>query len=1097
MASKTEAAKTGDGPLTWRRRRARGSRAPRGSAQARDPRRYEILGEHGRGALGRVSRARDREIGRDVAIKELLVRGGPQEERFLREVQITARLEHPGIVPVYEAGRWPDGKPFYTMRSVSGRPLRELIVECEVEDRIGLLHHVIAVADAIAYAHGRHIIHRDLKPSNIIVGEFGETIVIDWGLAKDLTTTDPSGPGGGPACAPACAPDDDELTIAGTVLGTPAYMAPEQQRGEPVDQRADVFAIGIMLWELCAAERKPPAEPRVRHRVLRRAGIDRDLVSIMDKALEPDPERRYRDGAALAADLQAFKSGARITARHYTLFALLAHWTHRHRALAATAAVLVGLGVIAGFTYVRKIAAERDRADASQGLAEAALDQLRLKHAQTLLTTDPTAALDELAGYHGADRGGAEQIRAEAVGRGVALVRGLPHTNNVLWAEGTADGAILSLGLDGVIARTSRDGRSTVVARGVSRSRAIAYAPAAHLLAYACDPSDVCLFDALRASRASPTPALRDVKVAAVALSRDGTLLAVVSRDAVLTIVDVADPSRPVVRYTRHDHPALAVTFVDDRSVALEAATGIVLVPFAGEPEGFSARELSTWDTRPGACPLAVGTASGEAYLLAVAPLHVTARAELCHGPVAGLRFLPGRGGLAYACGSGAIGIWDPDRGVATPRAQLEGRADLLATDPTGSYLVAAGGNGTVTVLDLESDLVASYKGQGFRLTSITAPGAEHGFVVSGDAHGGVRAWPLPPRLARVAATASTRFTMAIFDDVTGAIAATTWHPELTIVDPSGASRVAQPHLPDNLLLEQARSGRRFATYGLSDVVELWSSATMTRSQLVNTGHGSVSQVRFTGEDGDFVTAGHDGRLVRWTSTGQPTEVAHADQPIDRFALVTAGASVFSTVDGSLWRSDAAGHVVRLRDAGARINRIVAIPDAARVYAGDANGEVIVVDTGSWRPETVLRAASAILEMAATRDGRTVAVATSEGTLHVGTCDPVAPGPARLTWTTWAARAREIALAPDGLLVATYSDGTIWLHAPGQQRWLCVPSGTMDLARVAVAPRGQAAVVADVEGRLIWVDLAAARRQMTRTLTPDNDSPGSPTRKEY
>ncbi|HMG57866.1 MAG TPA: serine/threonine-protein kinase, partial [Kofleriaceae bacterium] len=145
-------------------------------APPRDPARYHILGEHGRGGLGRVSRAHDHELGRDVAIKELISRGHLSEVRFLREALITARLEHPGIVPVHEAGRWLDGTPFYAMKLVAGRSLRELIAERRtVEERIALLHHVIAVADALAYAHGRNIIHRDLKPANVIVGDFGET----------------------------------------------------------------------------------------------------------------------------------------------------------------------------------------------------------------------------------------------------------------------------------------------------------------------------------------------------------------------------------------------------------------------------------------------------------------------------------------------------------------------------------------------------------------------------------------------------------------------------------------------------------------------------------------------------------------------------------------------------------------------------------------------------------------------------------------------------------------------------------------------------------------------------------------------------------
>src|SRR4051794_35094719 len=214
------------------------------STPVRNPERYQVINEHGRGGLGRVLRAHDRELGRDVAIKELIARGDLGEVRFLREALITARLEHPGIVPVHEAGRWPDGTPFYAMKLVAGRSLRDLLAERPaVDERIALLHHVIAVTDAIAYAHGRNIIHRDLKPANVVIGDFGETVVIDWGLAKDLSADEEPGIGAGPFRTA----HDDGLTSAGTILGTPAYMPPEQQRGEHVDQRADVYAIGAML----------------------------------------------------------------------------------------------------------------------------------------------------------------------------------------------------------------------------------------------------------------------------------------------------------------------------------------------------------------------------------------------------------------------------------------------------------------------------------------------------------------------------------------------------------------------------------------------------------------------------------------------------------------------------------------------------------------------------------------------------------------------------------------------------------------------------------------------------------------------------------
>jgi WD40 repeat protein len=440
-------------------------------AQLRDPGRYHIMGEHGRGGLGRVSRAHDRELGRDVAIKELISRGHVDEVRFLREALITARLEHPGIVPVHEAGRWPDGTPFYAMKLVSGRSLRDLIGEAKTNDqRIALLDHVIAVADAIAYAHGRNIIHRDLKPANVIVGEFGETVVIDWGLAKDLTAVEePMAPGG-----PSPTSSDDELTVAGSVLGTPAYMAPEQGRGEHVDQRADVFAIGTMLWELCAARRMPPDKPDERHRMLRRAGIDRDLATIINKALDPDPALRYRDAGALAADLKAFKSGVRIAARSYSLFAMLAHWTRRHRTLAISVTAAVALAAIGVIVFVHNIAAERDRADAALVTAQKERDRAKLSESSLLVEKDPTRARDLLASF---TLGTPQYALLTSRARQTSALRSVPIAAVITGLTRAPDGATAELitsggelyrlnPASGALDKLDRDVTATVVYRG-------------------------------------------------------------------------------------------------------------------------------------------------------------------------------------------------------------------------------------------------------------------------------------------------------------------------------------------------------------------------------------------------------------------------------------------------------------------------------------------------------------------------------------------------------------------------------------------------------------------------------------------------------
>ncbi|MBZ0236888.1 MAG: serine/threonine protein kinase, partial [Deltaproteobacteria bacterium] len=211
---------------------------------------YVQLDEVGRGGLGRIVRARDTRTGRTVAIKEMRVDSADAAARFVREALVTANLQHPSIVPVYEVGRWPSGQPFYALKLVTGRPLSQVIAGApDLVGRLALVPHVMAVADALAYAHGERVIHRDLKPGNVMVGAHGETVVIDWGLARRLDHGDVDS-------LPPLAPAAPGETVVGSILGTPQFMAPEQARGERVDERADVYAIGAMLYHTLAG--RPP-----------------------------------------------------------------------------------------------------------------------------------------------------------------------------------------------------------------------------------------------------------------------------------------------------------------------------------------------------------------------------------------------------------------------------------------------------------------------------------------------------------------------------------------------------------------------------------------------------------------------------------------------------------------------------------------------------------------------------------------------------------------------------------------------------------------------------------------------------------------------
>jgi serine/threonine protein kinase/tetratricopeptide (TPR) repeat protein len=363
---------------------------------------YKPDKEIARGGMGRIIAAEDQRLGRPVALKELLEPAGDALGRFQREALITARLQHPGIVPVYEAGRWPSGEPFFAMKLVSGRPFDKVIGEAlTLEDRLALLPRMVAAADAIAYAHSQRVIHRDLKPGNVLIGDFGETVVIDWGLAKDLEVADspesatryakPPRPGTeGPGFTPGRGNDQKPksststasatLTVAGAVMGTPAYMAPEQARGEPVDERADVFALGAMLYHLLAGV--PPYNARTATDVIaaaalarvvplreREEGAPRDLVAIVERAMASRPDDRYPHAGELADELRRFLTGQLVSAHRYTTRQRIVRFIKKHQAAVTIGGIAVVVFAVFGTLAIRQIVKERDNANRERVLA--------------------------------------------------------------------------------------------------------------------------------------------------------------------------------------------------------------------------------------------------------------------------------------------------------------------------------------------------------------------------------------------------------------------------------------------------------------------------------------------------------------------------------------------------------------------------------------------------------------------------------------------------------------------------------------------------------------------------------------------------------
>jgi serine/threonine protein kinase/WD40 repeat protein len=316
--------------------------------------------------------------------------------RFAREAALTARLQHPAIVTLYEWGVLESGAPYYVMRLVPGRSLHQALAEAgELDGRLRFLPNLIAAAEAVAFAHAERVVHRDLKPANVLCGEFGETVIIDWGLAKDLRQKEAEAEA---PTLPAIDGAESQLarlnhtppiaTRAGAVLGTPAYMSPEQAKGASVDERTDVFALGAILYHLLLG--RPPElyseggeNKSARRPDARRAssstpvlvGAPPELRAIAARATAHDPSARYPTAQAMAEDLRRFQTGQLVAAHVYTRGQLVRRFVGRNRVvLGVLGACLVALAAVGTVSISRVLRSRRD-AEARQHEAEAARAQ--------------------------------------------------------------------------------------------------------------------------------------------------------------------------------------------------------------------------------------------------------------------------------------------------------------------------------------------------------------------------------------------------------------------------------------------------------------------------------------------------------------------------------------------------------------------------------------------------------------------------------------------------------------------------------------------------------------------------------------------------
>lgn len=986
--------------------------------------RYVQVSEYAKGGMGRILLVHDQFVGRQLALKELVPSAGsgqtPSDRspgrpsaslmaRFVQEARITGQLEHPSIVPLYELGYRRDGTLYYTMKFLRGDTLGRAVTNAgSYEKRLDLLPHFVDVCQAIAYAHSRGVIHRDIKPSNVIIGEFGETVVIDWGLAKARGRDDIN------ACRLAevldvpvtakCADHTD--TLYGAAIGTPAYMPPEQALGqiEKIDERSDIYSLGVVLYEILTG--RVPFQDTTVVDVMKKVVNDEpapvskveprvppDLAAICERAMQKDPDRRYQSAQALAEDMERFLSGGLVHAYEYRFGEHLRRFARKNRLVLGVVALamlsLLGVGV---FSYLRVLEektvaiAEKGRAEAAQmrameqaqraerqfyyasiGLADRAIKDYRYEEAKAYLADCPLeyrqwewGRLQYLCNL--------DRMTIQAQKGPVPCVAFSPDGRYLATAGDTV--ARVWDATNGQSVRQLEGDRSLVTT--------LAFSPDGHHLAVGTENRTTRIFD-LITGEGKLTLEGHWGALTALAYSPDGAILASASRDdtamlwnastgAQLRTIEGHSEDVTCVAFSPDGH-VIATGSNDNTVMIWDVATGTPLAVIEGHLNDVTGVAFS-----PSGRQLATSSRDGTAKVWDWESQRELGSFSGHNGEVTAVAFASDGHNILTTGRDRTIRQWDieflessesanssqgprPDRTTVQSMVVFGGHSSpvrTLALHPDGETFATGDDQGIVKLWNRASSLSSFRVKKLFTELQVGAGSPDRGlYATQGSSHSEVVVWSTERQdvVATLQGHQAPVYGMAFSNDNRYlATAGADKTVRLWDVRSSRQLRVFQGHRQAVTSVAFRPDGKLLASGSSDTSIILWDVLSGRQAGILK-GHSDIVRAVAFSPSGDILASGGDDNVVYLWDVASGKEVqaltGHSG-PINALAYSRDGARLASAGEDStviLWDGRSGAKVAQLDGHAGAVVRVAFSPDGMRLVTGGLDDSARLWDT--------------------------------------------------------------------------------------------------------------------------------------------------------